>query len=567
MKTKTLSASILLLACATGGSVLTGCMTHASGSVPVAEAEAGAVITPETARHNNMDWGNPWETERQRRERLAAENGETEAPAPAPPRQTVRTSRPEAAPARGQNVVSMAYPTGEISTSAVLVEKILPASVSVGEPFDYEIRVTNLSSLQLDNVRVSDSMASEMTVVSMDPDANSMTDGVATWVLNSMDSGEVRSIMIRGAAEDAGTIGGCATVAYDAALCSELTIVEPALQLVKNAPTQSLLCDEMIFEYEVTNSGTGIASNVTIEDPLPNGWTTSAGARDVLVDVGDLLPGETRAYAVRVVANEAGEFESGAIATGGNDLTAESSVTETAILQPELSITVECPEERYLDRNATYTITVENNGNGPATGSVITASVPTTLGTEFVSASGNGVFRNGMVMWDAGTIEAGASRTYEYRVKASQRGTLSTNVSANAACADEATDSCSTRFVGIPALLLEVIDLVDPVEVGQQTTYVIEVTNQGSADGTDVVITAELPPSQRLVATDGPTAANIDGRVITFTSLPEIDPGATVRWTVTVEAIEPSDARFRVKMTAAELESSVDETEATNLYR
>src|SRR5690606_2214996 len=133
-------------------------------------------------------------------------------PAPAPPSQTVRTSRPEAVPARGTNVVSMAYPTGDISTSAVLVEKILPASVNVGEPFDYEIRVTNLSSLQLDNVQVSDSMAGTMNVLSMDPDADSMSDGLATWVLNSMDAGEVRSIMVRGAAESAGTIGGCATV-------------------------------------------------------------------------------------------------------------------------------------------------------------------------------------------------------------------------------------------------------------------------------------------------------------------------------------------------------------------
>lgn len=565
MKTTRLTASLLLVACATGGSILTGCSS--SGSVPVAEADSGAVITPETARHNNLDWGNPWETEAQRRERMAREAEAEDRPAPAPPSQTVRTSRPEAAPARGTNVVSMAYPTGDISTSAVLVEKILPASVNVGEPFDYEIRVTNLSSLQLDNVQVSDSMAGTMNVLSMDPDADSMSDGLATWVLNSMDAGEVRSIMVRGAAESAGTIGGCATVVYDAALCSELTVVEPALQLVKNAPAQSLLCDEILLQYEVTNSGSGVATNVTIEDALPNGWTTASGANDVLVEVGDLLPGESRTYAVRVLANEPGEFESGATAAGANELVAESSVTQTAVLQPELSISVECPEERYLDRNAVYTITVENTGNGPATGSVITASVPTTLGSEFVSASGNGVLRNGMVVWDAGTIEAGASRTYEFRIQASQRGTVSTNVTANAVCAEEVTDSCNTRFVGIPALLLEVIDIVDPVEVGQQTQYVIEVTNQGTADGTQIVITAELPASQRLVATDGPTTANVNGRVITFAALPELDPGATVRWTVTVEAIEEADARFRVSMDAAELTSSVDETEATNLYR
>jgi uncharacterized repeat protein (TIGR01451 family) len=571
MNTKNLSASVLLVACATGTSILTGCASS-SGSVPVATVESEAVVTPETARQNSLDWSNPWESDRPRGEGMARGASEdagdqAEEPRPARQQETVRISEPRVMPARGQNVVSMAYPTGDISTSAVLVEKILPTSVSVGEAFDYEIRVTNLSSLQLDNVRVSDSMAGEMTILSMDPDAASMTDGVATWVLNSMDAGEQRSIMIRGAVDSAGSIDGCATVAYDAALCSELTIVEPALQLVKNAPVQSLLCDEMLFEYEVTNSGTGVATNVTIEDPLPNGWTTASGANDVLVDVGDLLPGETRAYAVRVVANQPGEFESRAVAMGGNDLTAESQVTQTAILQPELSLTVECPEQRYLDRNAAYTVTVENTGNGPATNTVVSATIPTTIGSEFVSATGNGVVRNGMVIWDAGTLEAGATRTFEFRIQANQRGSAATNVTVNAACAEEVTASCSTNFVGIPALLLEVIDVVDPVEVGEQTQYVIEVTNQGTADGTEIVITAELPASQRLVATDGPTAANVNGRVITFAALPELDPGATVRWTVTVEAVEEADARFRVSMDAAELTSSVDETEATNLYR
>ncbi len=573
MNSKKLTASALLVACATGGSLLTGCSS--SGSVPVATTTEGAVITPETARHNSIDWDNPWQVDRGERNRPAR----VEAPAqtepdmddrparPARPAETVRVSEPQAAPARGTNVVSMAYPTGDMATSAVLVEKILPASVNVGQPFDYEIRVTNLSSLQLGDVRVSDSMAGTMNVLSMNPDAASMSDGVATWVFASMEPGEQQSIMIRGAAEDAGSIGGCATVAYDASLCSEVQVVEPALQLVKNAPMQSLLCDEMVLEYEVTNSGSGVATGVTIEDPLPSGWTTVSGSGDVLVNVGDLLPGETRAYAVRVKANEAGEFESRAVAKGGTNLTDESQATQTAILQPELSVTVECPEQRYLDRNSAFTVTVENTGNGPANSTVVSATLPTTLGSEFVSASGNGTVRNGMVVWDAGTLEAGATRTYEFRIKANQRGTVSTNVVVNAACAEEVTGSCNTRFVGIPALLLEVIDQVDPVEVGQQTQYVIEVTNQGSADGTQIVITAELPPSQRLVTTSGPTAASVDGRIITFAALPELDPGAKVRWVVTVEALEPADARFRVSMDAAELTSSVDETEATNLYR
>jgi uncharacterized repeat protein (TIGR01451 family) len=54
-----------------------------------------------------------------------------------------------------------------------------------------------------------------------------------------------------------------------------------------------------------------------------------------------------------------------------------------------------------------------------------------------------------------------------------------------------------TLITGISAVSLEVVDVDDPVKVGARTTYVISVTNQGSAAATNVSIACILEDNSR----------------------------------------------------------------------
>ena len=151
-------------------------------------------------------------------------------------------------------------------------------------------------------------------------------------------------------------------------------------------------------------------------------------------------------------------------------------------------------------------------------------------------------------------------------VSASSIGTYTSTVVANADCADSVSDSCRTEVKGIPAILLEVVDITDPVEVGQQTTYVITVTNQGSANDNNIRIVATLPAEQSFVSASGATNGSANGKTVTFAPSGPLAPGAAITWRVTVRADAAADSRFRVEMTSANLTSEVIETEATNLY-
>ena len=59
---------------------------------------------------------------------------------------------------------------------------------------------------------------------------------------------------------------------------------------------------------------------------------------------------------------------------------------------------------------------------------------------------------------------------------------------AQAKCASAVTAVAQTEFSGLSALLLECVDVTDPIEVGQQETYIITVTNQGSANDKNIKI-------------------------------------------------------------------------------
>jgi len=113
---------------------------------------------------------------------------------------------------------------------------------------------------------------------------------------------------------------------------------------------------------------------------------------------------------------------------------------------------------------------------------------------------------------------------------------------------------------------MEVIDLEDPIEVGSRTTYLITVTNQGSAPDTNIRIVCALEDKIQYVSSGGATAGSIMGNTASFAPLHSLAPKARATWQVVVRGVRPGDVRFRVTMSSDQLTRPVEETEATHLY-
>jgi uncharacterized repeat protein (TIGR01451 family) len=341
-------------------------------------------------------------------------------------------------------------------------------------------------------------------------------------------------------------------------------VTAPALAIEKRCPAEVMQCDPIEYVVVVRNKGDGVAKNVKVTDTFPNGITTADGKTSMMSNVGDLGPGQSKEMRYTVKAAQTGSFTNKAVATADGGLTAEATCT-TVVKKPVLEVTKTGPAERYIGRPAEYTITVKNNGDSAARDTVLTDTVPS--GMQFVSATEGGQFGGGMVTWRLGTMEPGASRKVSVTLNASAAGSPKNVAKATANCAeDEAAAEMSIK--GVPAVLLECVDSPDPVELGTATTYTITVTNQGSADATNVKVVAEVQPEADYVSSTGATPGTAAGRTITFGAIPVLAPKAAASWQVTVKAVKPGDTRFKITMiTDQNLQGgTIQESESTHFY-
>lgn len=476
---------------------------------------------------------------------------------------------PPSVPPADMCAATGAYPTNDKNCCSVIyVEKMGSCSGRVGQEYCYTVKVTNLTKGKVKNVEVVQTLPNNFQVKTSTPEMQSgSTQGVAKWSLGEFSPEEVREIRVCGIPTQSGHMPFCTDVTYNLPeLCIDPIITEAKLLIAKRAPSEVLLCDIIPVTFVVTNTGTGVASNVAIKESLPPGLVTQDGKSDVTLDVGSLSAGESREVTLTVKAENTGEFKNTAMVVADGDLTAESNTTVTVVRQPVLAIEKSGSEKVYVGRTISYSIVVTNQGDGQAASTVIEDTVP--ANASVVNASQGATLSGNKVTWNVGTLQPQDSQKVTLTLNPNGIGTVKNMVTASAACASAVSASAVTEVLGIPAILLEVIDIEDPIEVGNNETYDIVVTNQGSDTGTNIKITCVLEEEMQYVSSTGPTTASVsaDGKTVTFAPLPTLAAKAKADWKVVVKALQAGDVRFKVIMIEDCLGRPVEETEATNFY-
>ena len=476
---------------------------------------------------------------------------------------TVKTLSSASAP-EGMQQISLAYPTGDRNTSAVGVVKTVPREVVSNEPFTYELEATNLTEIPLENVTVSDKPSESLQIRSSAPRGHMDQDGTVSWNLGRIEPRQSKTVRVTAVATTEESVSSCASVSYNSTLCATIDVVQPKLLIAMSGPAEVLRCDDIVYQYRVTNTGTGTVHDVKIRDALPQGLTTTDGKSTVEFNIGKLVPDQSGQYTARLKASKKGRFAYKATAIGRGGLTAVSNQVTTQVREPELQIAYNGPKLQFIGREGTYEVTVRNTGDGPANQAVLEHSVP--AGVQLVSLSSGARQIDGKIRWELGTLAPGQSKTASLVLKGNRESVLSNTAVASAHCAAAVSARLETRYRGIPAILLEVIDLEDPTEVGKNQTYVITATNQGSAPGTNIRIVSTLEDNMEFLTASGATKGVATGNRIVFEPLESLAPGSKAEWRIIVKAVRAGDVRFKVSMTSDQLNRPVEETEATNMY-
>lgn len=235
-----------------------------------------------------------------------------------------------------------------------------------------------------------------------------------------------------------------------------------------------------------------------------------------------------------------------------------------------LSLTIDGPKKQYANLATRYFVTAKNIGRAAAT-NLLVDFTPSDK-TDFVNASDDGKFLAGKVAWLLGNLDAGASRSVVVTVQPKASGELCHQATALADKNVKAQARFCTYFSGISAINIELKDRSDPIEIGTKTSYHITLINQGTAPLTNIRVRAVIPDGLALTQARGPADNRLGepapgGQVLVYDVLPSLAEGDRKTYEVFVQGMKPGDFRFRVQMSADQLEAGpVLEEESTRVY-
>jgi uncharacterized repeat protein (TIGR01451 family) len=485
-----------------------------------------------------------------------------------PPDPTQPTS-PAIVIGRGETYKEWAAPN-------ISIQKLGPAAVSVGQIFNYTITVTNAGQIESDGLTVREIVPEGTTFMSSSPAANQEGRDLI-WTLGPLAPGRSATIQASFRADRAGTISNTATVLSAEGIRADSTattqVATPGLQVSKTGPETGFVGAPITYQIVVRNTGSGPASNVMLLDEFDNGLEhAQSGSRPVELSVGTLGSGETRNYTLVLTPRREGQLVNRVRATGDGGVSAsgEHPVMVSVAPQPRLSLSVNGPDFKYIRGQADFNIVVTNTGDTPLHNVVVRNQIPAEM--NFVQASEGGQSSpGGQVVWNLGTLPAREER--RLRVTAQAERVTARAVNAVTATADPLLTERAEAVLeirGAPGLRLEVLDTRDPIEIDDQTTYEIRVTNQGTLEANGIEIAATLPDQMKLRSAVGPgnSQPKVDGRKISFPVQNNLQPGLEFAYTIVVDAAEAGDARFNVELRSASLgPDPVRKSESTNIYK
>lgn len=446
----------------------------------------------------------------------------------------------------------------------VTIQKFAPPEIQVGKAAKFQVKVQNTGQVPAQNVEIRDEVPRGTQLVATSPQASQGVRGELVWPLGTLQPGEEVSVEMEVMPVSEGEIGSVATVVFHAEASAKTIATKPQLVVKTIAPRQVLIGEEVVLSITVSNPGSGVAGGVVIEERVPAGLQHPAGA-ELEYEIGELKPGESRQIELRMVAAQAGTIANTLTARGAANLKTEDRV-EIEVLAPQLQVALDGPARRYLEREAVYTVSVSNPGTAPARQVELVAHLPT--GMKFVGANNSAHYDEATqtVRWMLEELPANETGSVQLTAMPTVAGEQTIRVSGTAdrGLADEQQRAILVE--GIAAILFEVVDVDDPIEVNGETTYEIRVVNQGSKAATNVQLVADLPPGMKPVAAEGPTRHAIQGNQIHFEALSRLAPKADTTYRVRVQGVQPGDQRIRVQLQTDELQLPVTKEESTRVY-
>lgn len=361
----------------------------------------------------------------------------------------------------------------------------------------------------------------------------------------------------------------------------EVEVLVPELEIVKRQAkndgslTQGLIQanagDTITYAIEVTNTGTGPAQNIVVEDIVPEGLELVNGSISdqgqnrggkITWNMASLEAGKAKTFTFKVKVPSVKEYTRWAnVATVSDEDDPDPKPTPPVEVETEAPhLTVEKSQKRNEGNRTkdklsvvgkdrvTYFIKVTNDGQADAKDVVVSDVVPEGLILVDGSVSDSGLVEKGVISWQLGTLAAGASRTVSFAVDVPE----SEGVWKNIAEAIESThpkEPTPSNEVEIdtpkeePNITIEKLQAQNDAQpsktrikarVDDTITYVLRVQNRGKETVRDIVVKDAIPQGLRFVSGSISKEGTIENGVVSW-KIEELAPDQIVDLTFQVK--------------------------------
>lgn len=454
-------------------------------------------------------------------------------------------------------------PTGRQSP-AVSLEWHGPLTVRVGQPNDYTLLVRNTGTAAVTGVTVRVRLPEGLRPQGADPQPSANEGGLWRWDVGTLQARQDRSLALRLVPAGNGEVDCQAWVTFTGAAALRIRACEPKLVVRAAFPERVQLGDAVTAMLTVQNTGDAPAEQVRVRVTVSEGLEHARG-RQIELDVGTLTAGDSRSLPLSCVARAGGEQRCELVAEGEGGLQARAQ-TAVVVQQARLVVEATGPRVRYLERKAIYSFKVANAGDATAGNTQVATVLPT--GLRFLQALDGGRYdpATRQATWFLGDLPPGQTREVKAEVVAVEVGDHRQQIVVQAARGARADGELLTRIEAVSALLLEVVDVEDPVEVGGEVTYEIRITNIGSRTETDVRLQCQLPEQLQLQQANGATTGRMERQIVQFEPIAQLPPRSAVKYRLVARGLSPGQMRVTCQVTSATLPEPVVETQTTRIY-
>ena len=450
-------------------------------------------------------------------------------------------------------------------TTQVVVEKIAPKEIQVDREAKFVVKVKNAGSAPARNLVLRDVLPVGARFVAADvasvvPNAR----GEFAWPPFDLAPSSEKTFEYRIIPTQEGELGSVATLTFAAEASCRVRCVRPALEVEVVAPQEATLGSNIDLNVVVANVGTGAATNVALLETIPDGLRHPSGS---VLDhaLGTLAPGEKKRVPLTLQCVAPGTTVNNLVVTADGDLREEIQ-TEIKILAPKLELSIDGAETPYLERQTTYRLKAANVGDATAKDVKLVAEIP--AGTTFVSANNLGVYKaeTRSVYWDLAELPAGAAGEIELTLTPTKIGASRLTFGGTGPLGLTAQVVKDVEIDGLPALSYAVKTSPNPVEIGKEIVYEIQLANRGTKASTNATLQIVAPEALKIVSVEGPTRYSQQNGAFVFDVIREIPAKSAVTYKVKAVCEAIGDCRVRFQLSSDDLEPLVKE-ENVRVYR